>query len=224
MPPFLRISVQPEVNFQELREIMGSFMDSHEKVHLVLSDGIILTKESMGNLHERIAVQRILNPHQLKSILMEDDDEPHVILLRSEIIESWKPSDIESLYDILKIKSYGRGCWISVNIVGSGGVYENYLGRPYNKNIREEEDDEMGRTTPAARQSIDSLLEKYREMEKAMRKPDRELMEKLLLYGRMHTPEICSSSMDYSDSFLISIILELFKILERRKDEIGDTG
>ncbi len=189
---------------------------SHDKVHIMISDGLIFDRRTFKN-KEGLAFRRVLNPYQLERALMETDNSPHILLLKSEVVDSWDLNDVQALYDILKIKSYGTGCQVSVLIIGSGGVYENYLGhRTINRLYSEKENDlVMGRTTPTARQSIDHMIEKYSKLRRIMNTSDRDVLDKLLVYGRLHSPEISASDIDHETGFLISAMLELMKRIAR---------
>lgn len=108
-----------------------SYSNDGSSVHLLVSDGIIIDFAHLfpHDVLERVNVQRILTSYQMQRILMDSNIEPHFIALRSGVISSWPISIIESIYDVIKIKSYYHGCQIHLNIVGEKGVYEHYFGK-----------------------------------------------------------------------------------------------
>ncbi len=216
MPPHLRISINPNLDLGALSEMILDMKKRYERIHVMISDGLIFDRRTFKN-KEGLAFQRVLNPYQLEKALMDTDSNPHIILLKSEVVESWDLDDVQSLYDILKIKSYGTGCWVIMNIIGTGGVFENYLGnRVISKLYSKKGDDlHMGRTTPTARQTMDHLMEKYGRLSHLMNNSDREALKKLLLYGRLHSPEISASNIEHEMGFILSIMLEIIKKLER---------
>ena len=72
----------------------SNFMDrsgSNEKVHLMVSDGIMVDflRQFPENVARAVLVERILTSYQLQKTLMETDDAPHFIGIRSEVISSW---------------------------------------------------------------------------------------------------------------------------------------
>lgn len=220
MPPHLRISINPNLNITALSEMILEMKQRYDNIHVMISDGLIFDRRTFKNT-EGLAFQRVLNPYQLEKVLMETDSNPHLILLKSEVVDSWDLNDVQALYDILKIKSYGTGCWITVHIIGSGGVFENYLGDgAINRIYREKESDvTVGRTTPTARQTIDHMIEKYSRLSRTMNSSDRETLNRILLFGRMHSPEISASNVDHETGFLLSIILEMMKKIARLESE-----
>jgi len=76
-------------------------------------------------------VQRILTSYQMQKALMETDNDPHFIGIRSEIISSWEPDILQSIYDIMKIKSYYRGCMIYFYVIGEPGIFMQYMGKRF---------------------------------------------------------------------------------------------
>lgn len=216
MPPHLRISINPDLNMNALSETILNLKKQYEKIHIMFSDGLIFDRRTFKNI-EGLAFQRVLNPYQLEKALIDTDQNPHIIILKSEVVDSWDLYDIQALYDILKIKSYGTGCRVTMNIIGPGGVFENYLGsKVINRLYREEENElKMGRTTPTARQTIDHLVEKYSELSHLMNSSDSEALKQMLLYGRQHSPEISASNIEHETGFILSIILEITKKLKR---------
>ena len=108
-------------------------LSSEDKVHLLLTDGIVLDYADLmdGDCMDRVYVQRILTPYQLEKILIGSDNYPHVLILKSEVVESWSSSALQSIQDILSIKSGFYGCMIDMCIVGKPGVYQKYLGKKF---------------------------------------------------------------------------------------------
>ena len=99
-------------------------------IHLLISDGIMTDfRHAFPAVYlPMIMVQRVLTSYQLQRILMDSDDHPHYIAILSDVMESWASRIVESIYDIMKIKSYYHGCPIYLNIIGSPGVFARYLG------------------------------------------------------------------------------------------------
>ncbi|HKJ97111.1 MAG TPA: hypothetical protein VJ944_05165 [Thermoplasmataceae archaeon] len=130
MRSYLRIFRTGSFDFDELYAFMEK-VHEYGKMHFLISDGIMLdlpqTFPEGSGLDIRI--QRILTSYQLQRILLESDNSPHFIAVVSGVISSWAMESVESFYEIMKIKSYYHRCPISMNIVGKGGVYENYLGK-----------------------------------------------------------------------------------------------
>jgi hypothetical protein len=130
MRGILRIFRTKSLETSRILEFTDLFLIEYGKVHLLLSDGIILDLRSMfdGDQLESIFIQRILTSYQLEKILMDSDDMPFYMIIRSEVISDWKKNTLEGIYDILKIKTNYRGCNIWMNIVGNSGTFEKYLG------------------------------------------------------------------------------------------------
>ncbi len=126
----LRIFRTPGFEVSEIYSFLDIFLHDGGKAHLLLSDGIILDMRDIfsGDEMGRIFIQRILTSHQLERILMDSDENPFLIIIRSEVISEWKPVALEGIYDILRIKALFRGCHIWMNVVGPSGIFEKYLG------------------------------------------------------------------------------------------------
>ncbi len=77
----------------------------------------------------------------------------------------------------------------------------------------------MGRTTPTVRQKMEELVHKYGRMKAIMRAEDAELFDRMLLLGRKHSPEISMAGVDPEIGFLMSVILEMMKQLQKN-DEV----
>jgi len=73
-------------------------------------------------------LQRILTSYQLQKILMESDDYPYFIAVMSHAISDWKTTILQSILDVLRIKTYYRGCRIELNIIGERDIHELYIG------------------------------------------------------------------------------------------------
>ncbi len=210
---YLRISISPELDIRDLIELIRELHESFEIIRILVSDGFTLDIRVLKK-ERYIAFQRVLNPHQLGKILMDTGREPHIIILRSEIVDSWDIIDVQALYDILRIKSYGSYCQVYLNIVGEGGVFEQYLGGTINRIQRRMEVSKVGRTVPTVRQAIDDMVSKYRKLGELMGASDRELLESLLISGKRHSTDIALSGVDYETGFILSIMFEMMKIIK----------
>lgn len=69
----------------------------------------------------------------------------------------------------------------------------------------------MGRTTPTVRMKMESIVQKYSRMRSLMRREDVEVLDRILLMGRKHSPEISMAGVDPEMGFLMSVIIELMK-------------
>lgn len=130
MRSYLRISRTGSLDLEELYAFIGRARD-YGRIHFLVSDGILLDLPEIFPEDSGIDVrmQRILTSYQLQRILLESDNSPHFIAVISDVISSWAVESVQSIYEVMKIKTYYHRCPISMNIVGSGGVYENYLGK-----------------------------------------------------------------------------------------------
>lgn len=106
-----------------------SFQD-HAEIHLLITDGIMMDFRTMFSeeIQQKINVQRILTSYQLQKILMDSDDSPYYISATTPVVDTWPTPVLESIYDIMKIKTQYRGGIIFLNIVGGTGIFESYLG------------------------------------------------------------------------------------------------
>ena len=120
----LRIFRTGSFDIKNLERFLELAQD-YENPHLLVSDGILLSTSYIKN---DLVIQRILTSNQLQKILIDMDDSPCYIIIASSVIESWKKIIVESIYDILKAKSY-RGAIIFMNIVGKHGIFEFYFGK-----------------------------------------------------------------------------------------------
>ncbi len=113
-------------------------------LHVLVSDGIMLDLRNIVGSDDidRIRIQRILTPYQLERILMESDNEPHLVLIKAEVIDSWSVHVMESLYDIMRIKTSFYGCTIETAVIGEHGIYENYFGRKFYNPVEIDEERE----------------------------------------------------------------------------------
>ena len=132
MPGHLRMVIVNNIGIVEFSNFMGR-AGSNEKVHLMVSDGIMVDflRQFPENVARTVMVERILTSYQLQKTLMETDESPHFIGIRSEVISSWESDILQSIYDILKIKSYYHGCMIYFYVVGEPGPFMEYLGRRF---------------------------------------------------------------------------------------------
>ncbi|MHB1469953.1 MAG: hypothetical protein ACYCSA_02230 [Thermoplasmataceae archaeon] len=98
--------------------------------HFLISDGIMVDFRSafMPETLESMRIQRILTSYQLQKILMESDDYPYFIAVMSHAISDWKTTILQSILDVLRIKTYYRGCRIELNIIGERDIHELYIG------------------------------------------------------------------------------------------------
>lgn len=102
----------------------------HQFFHFLISDGIMVDFRTafMPETLESMRIQRILTSYQLQRILMESDDYPYFIAVMSHSISDWKTSILQSIMDVLRIKTYYRGCRIDMNIIGERDIHELYMG------------------------------------------------------------------------------------------------
>lgn len=142
MRAYLKIFRTKSLDLDELYRFIDAAV-GHGRLRFLVSDGILLDMDRVfpEGSGVDVRIQRILTSHQLQRILLESDNIPHFIALISDIISSWPVESVESIYEIMKIKSYYHRCPISMNIVGKRGVYENYLGKrvmePHAVNVHE---------------------------------------------------------------------------------------
>ena len=115
--PHFRISA-----ILEAMEYIGRFND---RAHLLISDGIIIDARVMILEDLEILIQRIVNPHQLQAILVDGDNMPYFIAVQSEEIDTWQFEIIDSIHDIMRIKTYSLGCLIFFYSFGGPWTYEH---------------------------------------------------------------------------------------------------
>lgn len=127
----LRIFRTEDFEISSFYDFINRYRTAWENLHFLVSDGILIDflHTFSESLLDSIMVQRILTSYQLQRILMDSNSDPHFIVIRSGIISSWSPDIVQSIYDVMRIKSYYRGCGIYLNIVGERGIFENYLGK-----------------------------------------------------------------------------------------------
>lgn len=130
MRSYLRIFRTASLDTDEFYRFLET-MHEHSRMHFLVSDGIVLDLPSaLGDTGEmRVGMKRILTSYQLQRTLLESDSNPHFIAIVSGVISSWEMESIQSIYEIMKVKSYYHRCPIAMNIVGEGGVYEYYMGK-----------------------------------------------------------------------------------------------
>ncbi len=126
----LRIFRTSKFNLEALEEFLKISLRSYGEVHFLLTDGIMINFRDVfpPEVLPIVMVQRILTSYQLQKILMDSDENPYYISVASAVIETWPSSVVESIYDILKIKTQYHGAMVFLHIVGHGGVFEKYLG------------------------------------------------------------------------------------------------
>ena len=76
----LRYVRKERFDSSEVREFMIWAGGLYDRAHLLLTDSIILDLRFLLDLDVKVAVQRILNPHQLQRVLMTSDNYPVFIL------------------------------------------------------------------------------------------------------------------------------------------------
>ncbi|OWP56536.1 MAG: hypothetical protein B2I17_05580 [Thermoplasmatales archaeon B_DKE] len=132
MSGHLRMMISDNLGAAEFGRFMEEAGDGGKK-HLMVSDGIMVDflRQFPENAVESVMVQRILTSYQMQKALMETDNDPHFIGIRSEIISSWEPDILQSIYDIMKIKSYYRGCMIYFYVIGEPGIFMQYMGKRF---------------------------------------------------------------------------------------------
>ncbi|MCL4330262.1 MAG: hypothetical protein M1533_04610 [Candidatus Thermoplasmatota archaeon] len=125
----LKIWRKDDMDASVIEDFVSRFQEC-KTLHILVSDGIMLDARSLvaPQSMEKVRIQRILTPYQLERILMESDNEPHLVLIKSEVIDSWSVHVMESLYDIMRIKSSFYGCIIETAVIGEHGIYESYFG------------------------------------------------------------------------------------------------
>lgn len=126
----LRIFRTPKFSVEDLGEFIRISLKSYGEVHFLLTDGIMINFSEIipPDIMPVVMVQRVLTSYQLQKILMDSDQNPYYISVTSAVIETWPSSVVESIYDILKIKTQYHGSIVFLNIVGHGGIFEKYLG------------------------------------------------------------------------------------------------
>jgi hypothetical protein len=120
----IRYSRAEKFNPAEIHEFMEWASGRYAKAHLLISDGIIFNIRSLTGFDLEVAIQRILNPHQLQNILVSGDSDPYFIAMMSEIASSWSLEIAESIYEVMRIKAYSLGCYIFFFIFGKPWIYE----------------------------------------------------------------------------------------------------
>lgn len=136
----LRMIISDSFEAMEFNKFM---IESREYVsrHLMVSDGIMLDflRTLPESVTSGIMVQRILTSYQLQKTLMETDNNPHFIALISQVVSSWESSVLQSIYDIMKIKSYYHDCTIFFYVIGKEDVFVRYFGKRFVTAGKEEE-------------------------------------------------------------------------------------
>ncbi len=130
MRTYLRIFRTGRFDTEELYSFMDRIRE-YGRMHFLVSDGVML---DLGKVFPDgsgidVRMQRILTSYQMQRILLESDSSPHFIVIISDVISEWAVESVQSIYEIMRVKSYYHRCPISMNIVGKKGVYESYLGK-----------------------------------------------------------------------------------------------
>lgn len=125
----LRIFRTPTFGTEWFSEFI-KISSGYSEWHFLLTDGIMVDFRNTfpEEILHSIKVQRILTSYQLQKILLDSDSSPYYISAASSVMETWPSAVIESIYDIMKIKSHYHGDIVFLNVVGSAGVFEKYLG------------------------------------------------------------------------------------------------
>ncbi len=76
----------------------------------------------------------------------------------------------------------------------------------------------MGRTTPTVRMKMEEIAGRYSRMRSLMRREDVDILDRVLLMGRKHSPEVSMAGVDPEAGFLISVIIELMKSMEMEEE------
>lgn len=77
----------------------------------------------------------------------------------------------------------------------------------------------MGRTTPTVRQKMEEMVRKYSRMKGIMRAEDAEILDRILIMGRRHSPEVSMAGLDADIGFVLSVLIELMKSNTSRNRE-----
>ncbi len=78
----------------------------------------------------------------------------------------------------------------------------------------------MGRSTPSARQSIDSLVSEIEEMKRIMRKGDSSIVDDIIRYGKTNSAGVTYSTIDPDTGFIISVLVEVVKRISMLEEQI----
>ncbi|HLH86486.1 MAG TPA: hypothetical protein VKU79_06470 [Thermoplasmataceae archaeon] len=75
----------------------------------------------------------------------------------------------------------------------------------------------MGRTVPTMRQSLEMIANAVIGMERHAISMDARIIESIAVMGRKHAPEASAAGLDPEFTFLISVIMEMYReIVELR--------
>ena len=79
----------------------------------------------------------------------------------------------------------------------------------------------MGRTVPTYRMVLESVIKKWDNFRRALRKNDRKAFDKMMNKARMHSSaSIFNIHIDPAESMFMSILLEQEKEIDELKDEV----
>jgi hypothetical protein len=120
----IRYSRMEKFDPAEMREFMKWASGRYARAHILISDGIIFNVRSLSGFDLEIAIQRVLNPHQLQNILISGDSDPYFIAVMSDVASSWPMEIAESIYEVMRIKAYSLGCYIFFFVFGNPWIYE----------------------------------------------------------------------------------------------------
>lgn len=65
---------------------------------------------------------------------------------------------------------------------------------------------------------MEMLVRQYRRMSDLMRAEDVEILEQILLMGRKHAPEVSVAGVDAETGFMLSVLIEMMKLLPREEE------
>ncbi|WP_293444185.1 hypothetical protein [Persephonella sp.] len=81
----------------------------------------------------------------------------------------------------------------------------------------------MGKTVPSATQLVKLKQKELSEFRKALRKEDRQILDRLFSYAKKHSQAIGNAPSVYPmEIILFGILIEIEKQIQRIKDEIPD--
>lgn len=79
----------------------------------------------------------------------------------------------------------------------------------------------MGKTIPSATGIVSLKQKEYSEFRKALRKEDKEVLDKLFAYAKFHSTAIgCSNQFFPMESIILSMLIEMQKEIDRLKAQI----
>jgi hypothetical protein len=104
------------------------YVEKDGKINFLISDGIILTREHLNSLRDsEVFIQRILTSYQFIRILREQQMEKVIIFIISRVSDEWDLLMVESILELLRIKSSIHGSKIILNVIGGPGKLKYYM-------------------------------------------------------------------------------------------------